>query len=329
MSRRVTIVIPVYNVENFIKRCISSVLNQTYENYSVVIVDDGSEDNSIFVAKEVCGFDDRFIFVKKKNGGLSSARNFGINYCESEYVCFLDSDDYYEKDFLELMVSSIDRHKADIVICKTKVVSESGNLINIVGHSLSGIVSKGKVLRDNLHQKVSSAAWNKIFRRIIFDNPNCLYPEGMLFEDRAVFHNQVLSCNRVLFIEKPLINYVQRKGSIMNSFSPDKVASRYNVISKVRRDLEAWGVYEDYKYDWYACVFIVFFVGGAKQILLYSRYPNKDMSLILSYKNRFEFSMVRLALKGGVSLRFLVRGLLYMYLPRLSTIVLRYKNAAS
>ena len=122
-GKTVSIIIPVYAVENFIEKCLLSILKQTYKNFQCIVVDDGSPDNSITIGKKVVSDDERFEFLSKNNGGLSDARNFGLKYVKGDYICFLDSDDYYSEYFIEEMLSSILSNGSDISICNTVFIS--------------------------------------------------------------------------------------------------------------------------------------------------------------------------------------------------------------
>ena len=122
MEKKVSVIIPVYNVEKYLKECIQSVLRQTYKNLEIILVDDGSKDNSGNICDEYAKRDERIKVIHKKNGGLSDARNAGIDICTGEYIAFLDSDDFIEEDMYEFLVKNLEKAKADISICQVYYV---------------------------------------------------------------------------------------------------------------------------------------------------------------------------------------------------------------
>src|SRR5690554_5663219 len=140
MNGLVSVIVPVYNVEDFIESCIQSLLNQTYKNFEALIVDDGSPDDSIKLAKSVVGDDARFIFFEKENGGQGTARNLAIDHAKGEYIAFLDSDDYYDKEYLDLMIDQLEIEGADVCLCNINYVCMSGNVVNVYRNNLDGYV---------------------------------------------------------------------------------------------------------------------------------------------------------------------------------------------
>lgn len=122
----ISIIIPVYGVEKYIKKCLESVLLQTFTDFECLVIDDGSTDNSINIAKEAVAKDPRFIFLNKKNGGVASARNYGIKHAKGKYIAFIDSDDYVEPDFLLLPLTTIEAEDSDICMFSINYVAEDG-----------------------------------------------------------------------------------------------------------------------------------------------------------------------------------------------------------
>lgn len=123
----VSIIVPIYNTEKYLKKCIDSILVQTYDNLEVILVNDGSSDDSLNICKKYESFDSRIRIIDKKNGGLSSARNAGLDVCKGDYITFVDSDDYLEKEAIELLVKAGNQYHADIVSMKLKPVDENYN----------------------------------------------------------------------------------------------------------------------------------------------------------------------------------------------------------
>ena len=184
LKSKVSIIVPVYNVEEYLEKCLLSICNQTYINLEIIIVDDGTKDSSGEIADKISAKDDRVIVVHKANGGVSSARNVGIKKATGDYIVFVDSDDYLEKDYVEYYVSIIEETNAD-VICGLNHFSVWNPKVNNDNsfYSLDNI----SAMVDIYTEKINVAVWNKMYSRdliirenIIFDE-NIWYGEGMLF----------------------------------------------------------------------------------------------------------------------------------------------------
>jgi len=181
MSDLISIIIPVYNVEKYLERCVKSVINQTYKNLEIILVDDGAKDNSGKMCDELSKLDSRIKVIHKENGGLSDARNFGLKIATGDYIGFVDSDDYIADDMYETLYHTIKNNNADISIVsfyemyKEKVIGvrDSGNL---------EILSKQEAMKELLiDTKIQSYAWNKLFKKELFNDLK--FPTGKNFED--------------------------------------------------------------------------------------------------------------------------------------------------
>ena len=131
MKKLISIVLPIYNVENYIEKCMESVLNQTYKNIEIILVDDGSPDNCPIICDQYVKEDNRVKVVHKENGGLSDARNAGIKVANGDYITFIDSDDYVDKDYVEFLYNTIEETDADIAIGGHRVIYDSGKIIEM------------------------------------------------------------------------------------------------------------------------------------------------------------------------------------------------------
>ncbi|WP_279626194.1 glycosyltransferase family 2 protein, partial [Psychrobacter piechaudii] len=213
MTPLVSIIIPVYKVEEYIEKCMQSLLDQSYENFEALVVDDGSPDNSITLAKELVGDDPRFIFLEKENGGQGSARNLGLDHARGDYIAFLDSDDYYEPDYLDAMIKQILKDKADICLCDIFSVSIDGHRLNLDKNDVKGFIENKDYLISRGY--ISNFMWDKLFDAKCFD--------GIRFDSSIRSFEDVHLLFKILFkrtlthVNKPLYNYVQRPGSTMHS----------------------------------------------------------------------------------------------------------------
>lgn len=181
----ISVIIPVYNVDSYIEKCINSVLNQSYKNLEIILVDDGSTDKS----GEICEkykYDSRVNVFHKKNGGLSSARNYGIKHSKGHYISFLDSDDYIDKYFIENLYNALINQKENCKISMCRFTREENDFL--VSEEKAKLVSSEETLKNILYQKDDSlysvAAWNKLYHRSVFEKIE--FPEGFINEDMFV-----------------------------------------------------------------------------------------------------------------------------------------------
>ncbi|MDS3264683.1 ss-1,4-galactosyltransferase [Streptococcus pneumoniae] len=218
MEDLVSIVVPVYNVEKYLKKSIESILNQTYQNIEILLVDDGSTDSSGKICESFSKVDPRIRVFHKENGGLSDARNFGIEQMKGQYVAFIDSDDYISKDYVWKLYSSIKNNDSEVSICSFLLVDEKGEKIK------DELLDSGKICLtgQQILEKVLTAdgyryvvAWNKLYRSTLFEKLK--FKKGMLYEDEFLNYPLFWDCKRVSIVEEPLYLYVQRKGSIVQS----------------------------------------------------------------------------------------------------------------
>lgn len=223
MGKKISIVIPVYNVEKYIEKCINSIKKQTYKNFEAIIVDDGSQDDSINIAKKVATGDNRFVFYTKENGGLSSARNYGTKKATADYVTFIDSDDYITEDYLEYLYKLITKYKTKISICSLYNTFQKSGKTLALGNGEEGVMtSKTAIERMCYHDMVDTCAVAKIYHKSLFENIE--FPEGKLFEDIATIYKLFLKAGEVAYGFKEKYYYAIRGNSITTaSFNSGKL----------------------------------------------------------------------------------------------------------
>lgn len=228
---RFSIIIPVYNIENYIKRCITSVLDQKYQNYEVIIVNDGSTDGSQSVIDEFL-YDNRITIISQENRGLGGARNAGLKVAKGEYLFFLDGDDYLELDALESLNHVIESDIPDVIIFNAFSVNDHSNkktYLNLSG-PFSGRLINNKAYYNKLIQ-LAPANWNKVVKRAFFQNSQFDFPEKIKHEDVLITRQILLSAKTIYALKKPLYYYVQREGSIMNSAPSLDVIFMHNQLT--------------------------------------------------------------------------------------------------
>lgn len=222
---KVSVVVPIYNVENYLEECIESILNQTYSNIEVILIDDGSTDGSGALCDEYKKKDKRIYVLHKKNGGLSDARNMGIDNAKGEYITFVDSDDIIARDMIEYLLCLLNTYKADMAVCQCDYVDENSKLIknisNVKKTCVSGIEECLKTLL--VDSGLNTVAWGKIYKTDYFKNVR--YPIGKYHEDiyTTWFTNwsgdesilerfdKLPFKNKIIFVNK---NYTEYKSSI-------------------------------------------------------------------------------------------------------------------
>ncbi len=234
---KVSVIVPVYNVERYIEKCLLSIKNQTLSDFECLIINDGTKDNSIEVAKKVVCNDSRFKFFDKENGGLSDARNYGIEKASGEYLCFIDSDDYIAPDLLELTYNMGKENNSDIVCFDMYYVNEDGSLEYSWGSNYKGISN----YKDNKEIIFSNnSANNKIYKASFMKDKR--FFKGMWYEDMAVIPTWIAYANNMAHVYKPLYYYVQRQGSITHK-ADIRIFDIYKAISMVKNKLQL-GAYE-------------------------------------------------------------------------------------
>ena len=214
-----SIIVPVYNVEKYIKDCLTSILNQTYDNFEVIVVNDGSPDNSEEIIKDLAKKDKRIKYFKKENGGISDTRNFGIEKTTGEYFLFVDSDDTIEKELLQKVFDAID-DETELVRFGAKRVNNKDVTYESppVFTNLSGPQAFEKLINLSLFATV----WSFAFKRSFWDKNKFKFAKGKVHEDFGLVPLVVMKANYVSAIEYPGYNYIIRENSIMTSNSLEK-----------------------------------------------------------------------------------------------------------
>lgn len=228
---KISIVIPCYNVEDSVERCILSIKNQTYENIEAIFVDDGSTDNTRNAINEAIKDDDRIIYIYKENAGPSAARNFGIEKATGEYICFVDSDDYIERDYVEQLYDNLIANDSDISICYFNRVYEDKTTLNIVKSDYTNIIRH-------------PAPWNKLYKISLFKQNNIRFPVGKWYEDLNAFSKLLLMSSKVSIVEKPLYNYIQNDSSIMHTYD-DRIYDSFDVTEDIENFARKHNIFEE------------------------------------------------------------------------------------
>jgi len=221
-SSLVSVIIPAYNAEDFIERCLYSIEAQTYENLEIILVDDGSTDDTAGLANLALGEDPRYVYLYKENGGLSSARNFGFNHAHGQYVTFVDADDYCEKDMIEKLLNEAESIGAELVICGAVREEEDGSVLfidTLVCEDMPAMEWMAKCYTAPDRTWIVRA-WGKLYlTSVIAGVP---FRTGKLYEDQFFFGDVLGKIGNVSVVNEPLYHYVSHEGSIVNRPKTDR-----------------------------------------------------------------------------------------------------------
>lgn len=228
----VSVIVPVYNGEKSVSISLDSLLKQTYSNFEVIIIDDGSTDCTRKVVGKYTCIDDRFKYYYQTNGGVSVARNNGIELSQGEYMCFLDSDDFYENTFIEKMVKQIQKESADVCYCGYNIVSPKGK------RKKRTRFKSGDILVDYILEKVSVHTTGWMIRKNIVDRYGIKFPEGISWGEDFEFFCEILArTKKVTFVKDYLTNYrVGFEDNRLSAFSLDKLDKDFNSIQRILKN---------------------------------------------------------------------------------------------
>lgn len=227
-DKRISIIVPVYNVEAYIEKCITSLIGQTYSNLEILLVDDGSTDDSGQICDRYAEKDERICVLHKDNGGLSDARNYGIDRAKGDLLAFVDGDDWIHPQMYELMLDILEAKNADIVTCGFEQRDEGFANRRYTLEQLEITVLSGAEALSDLWTP-SVVAWNKLYQKKIFDQIR--YPKGKLHEDEYVIHKIFYQCKNIAVIDKPLYFYTIRQDSIVARMTPQRIDNTLEALA--------------------------------------------------------------------------------------------------
>lgn len=222
----ISVIVPVYGVEKYLDKCIESILSQTYHNLEIILVDDGSPDNCPQMCDDWAKKDGRIKVIHKENGGQGSARNMALNICQGDYICFVDSDDYLEPNYVELLLNACKEHNADIAICKIRTIDENtlkeGDITEFKNASV--VSDCDMVIHASNNEKVySHSPCNKLYSKDIFNHLR--FPEIRMCEDSAIYLETFYLAKTIVTAPVFLYNYIIHTGSTMRK---DITLERFN-----------------------------------------------------------------------------------------------------
>ncbi|MBO6126775.1 MAG: glycosyltransferase [Clostridia bacterium] len=217
---KVSVIIPVFNVENYLERCLKSVTCQTFKDIEIIIINDGSTDKSFDICKKFAESDKRIILISQKNSGVSAARNAGINISTGKYLSFVDSDDFIAPDMIEFLINNLEKNNADIATCGMydcyiqnnnkikKICNKNKNKFGIID-------SRGALQEIFINGKVSLFIYDKLYKRELFDNLR--FSENMIYEDAEIMPKIITRANKIFYSFLPKYYYLRHENSLTSS----------------------------------------------------------------------------------------------------------------
>lgn len=203
---KISIIIPVYGVQDYISQCLESVLAQSFTEFECLIINDGTEDNSIIIAKNIVDSDSRFIFLDKENGGQGSARNMGLEYARGDYIAFIDSDDYIEPNYLKAMYEKIIDANADICTCDVRYIDTAGKQLRLFNNNPDGYLQSNDYLMAQWH--ISNFMWDKLFKAELFYGVR--FNTEMKTNEDVYLLFELVYGKKITSVPECLYNYLQR-----------------------------------------------------------------------------------------------------------------------
>lgn len=320
-NSKISVIIPVYGVEDYIEKCIQSLLNQTHKNFEALIIDDGSLDNSIKIAKNLIKEDPRFIFLEKENGGQASARNLGLDNAKGAFIAFLDSDDYIEPNYLSELYGKIQAEHADIATCNINFVDLKGNITRKFINNVEEYYKSKDFLLCKYH--ISTFVWDKLFRANLFNNMR--FDNNIRTYEDAHFTFKVVYNKKIVHVDHFLHNYVQRPGSTSHDLKPtyiqDRIAVKNSHLNFAEQHRSSFPECSSYINFCYLKTFIYF---TATNLARYSKNYSEDIITltkeidpkVFTFKNIL--SLIKTEPKVGLSLfLFKISPTLFQYLVKI------------
>lgn len=231
MNIEISIIVPIYNLESYLPKCIDSILAQTFTDFELILVDDGSTDRSKEICDQYARLDQRVKVIHKKNGGIASSRNAGLEVARGKYIGFVDNDDYINEFMFEILYQNAEKFSADIVVCDyIKIVEDQEYNLDQVDETYKLKHFNNREALNSIYRDMNNATfiypWNKLYKRLLFDDIR--YELGNIYDDETVAHKLLYKSKKVTYVQRTLYYYVQRKGSQINSpFSVKKFGRVY------------------------------------------------------------------------------------------------------
>ncbi len=276
---KVSVIVPVYNVEKYLDECLGSLARQTLNEIEIIVVNDGTKDNSqIIIDQYVEKYPNKFVSLIKENGGLGDARNYGIPYAKGEYIGFIDSDDVVDHTMYEKLYQSAYENDSDLVVCDLEYFYDNSN---------DKLYKQGFVAVDGVSMTKSLFlsplfAWNKLYRRTLFIESGLKYPIGLWYEDIPVSVPFFTIAKKISVVNESLVHYRQRTTSIMGSVDNPKTQDIFKIMELCTEYFERNNLFELYYYELeFLMIEQLMLNGGFRFLLSKHQAPNLSKSLTI------------------------------------------------
>ena len=285
----ISIIVPVYNVEQYLEKCVDSIINQTYKNLEIILVDDGATDSSSKLCDKLAKIDNRIKVYHKENGGLSDARNYGVERATGDYIGFVDSDDYIDSEMYEELYEAIKKENVDVVECNLKIIYPD-RVELFTEQKYYNVYTKQEYLEEYLKiEKIFGSACVRLIKSDIAKKLK--FPVGKLYEDTYYAYDLIEKVDRYVIMNNPYYNYLMRENSITNTKFNPRIFDLIEIVEKFRKT-----TYENYPglKEAADCRKMYAYFSVLNSILLEENYrDNEYYSEILSYFKRNYISLLK------------------------------------
>lgn len=310
----ISVIVPVYNVEKYLKKCVDSITSQTYKNLEILLVDDGSTDSSGQICNEFEKNDARIKVIHKKNGGLSDARNAGLDRAKGQYYAFIDSDDYIQDNTIEIMLNAIKKNKSEIAVCNMIRFLEEGETVQFYCPTDHEVLYQGNQRYKTLNQP---SVCNKLFEAKLFEGIR--FPKGKYYEDTFVYHEVLYRANNIVLTGTDSYWYLSREDSIVGQ--PQYTERYFDFIEAVYKRADFLLKHDVQPYAKEAC------------LSLYAAIANAESNIEENTKTIEKFSIARkkytlaynelMKTKNQIGIKQKLRLMLLKYFPKLHVKIYR------
>lgn len=222
---KISVIVPIYNAETSLKRCVNSIINQSYTNIEIILVDDGSTDDSANICDEYAHKDPRIRVLHQINSGLAGARNAGLDSATGEWILWVDSDDYIDVELCETVYLSAIKYNADIVVFGFSKFYDNGEIESFSFEEKSRLLSVSEAMKQLSDKRIGNFSWNRFFKKTLFDSIR--YEEGKVYEDIGTTYRLIDKASTIFFLAKPLYYYYQSNASITHTISLKNIADKF------------------------------------------------------------------------------------------------------
>ncbi len=287
----ITVVVPVYKVEKYLNRCVDSILNQTFRDFELILVDDGSPDNCPKICDSYSKKDNRVRVIHKENGGLSDARNVGIDYMfkhsNSKWITFIDSDDWVHEKYLEILYNAVIDNKLNVSVCGFVRIENEEQFINLNDYKVELIEPEELYVSNNVNFIV---AWGKLYHKSCFNEIR--YPYGKIHEDEFTTWKMLFKEKTVAFFNAPLYNYYTNPSGIMNSEWTPKRLEAFEAFKEQMHFFKSNGYVKAYSKIMLSCLYFLYEQNQIINQIQYKKFVRKNIKKLLMIcrkENLFNF----------------------------------------